>query len=78
MRSNRSQLFLLINRTLELGMQVTVLFHMMRYFTDYIVRLRKKVVKVCVVCCIVVYSCYFVLGLYGYIKKVAVSSTSHG
>lgn len=72
MRSNRSQLFLLINRTLELGMQVTVLFHMMRYFTDYIVRLRKKVVKVCVVCCIVVYSCYFVLGLYGYIKKVAV------
>lgn len=53
-------------------MQVTVLFHMMRYFTDYIVRLRKKVVKVCIVCCIVVYSCYFVLGLYGYIKKVAV------
>ena len=53
-------------------MQVTVLFHMMRYFTDYIVRLRKKVVKVCVVCCIVAYSCYFVLCLYGYIKKVAV------
>lgn len=69
--SSELQLFLLINRTLELGMQVTVLFHMMRYFTDYIVRLRKKVVKVCVVCCIVAYSCYFVLCLYGYIKKFA-------
>ena len=65
-----SDVFLLINRTLELTMQVFVLFYMMRYFSEYVVNMKKKVVLRYIYGCIGVYAAYFFLFLYGMFHEV--------
>lgn len=58
-------------------MQVTVLLHMMRYFTENIVNLKKKLVRKYIVGCIItffIYFSFFVVGLY---IKVLIFSPFH-
>lgn len=58
-------------------MQVFVLFYMMRYFSEYIVNMKKKVVLRYIYGCVGVYAAYFFLFLYGMFHEVssAVSSS---
>ena len=72
-----SDVFLLINRTLELAMQVSVLFYMMRYFSEYIVNMKKKKVRHYIYACILVYAAYFFLFLIGLFREVTLDSSSH-
>ena len=51
--------YMLINRTLEFSMQVSVLLHMMRYFTEYIVNVKKKLVRRYITGCIIAFCLYF-------------------
>ena len=51
-------------------MQVFVLFYMMRYFSEYIVNMKKKVVLRYIYGCIGVYGAYFFLFLYGMFHEV--------
>ena len=51
-------------------MQVFVLFYMMRYFSEYVVNMKKKVVLRYIYGCIGVYAAYFFLFLYGMFHEV--------
>ena len=68
-----SDVYLLINRTLELAMLVFVLFYMMRYFSEYIVNMKKKKVRHYIYCCIIVYAAYFFLVVIGLLREVVVN-----
>ena len=71
-----SDVYLLGNRTLELAMLVFVLFYMMRYFSEYIVNMKKKKVRHYIYGCIIVYAAYFFLVVIGLLREVIHDSSS--
>lgn len=73
--SNCSDVYMIANRTLEFSMQVSVLLHMMRYFTEYIVNLKKKLVRKYIVGCIITYFIYFSFFIGGLYIQVDISYT---
>ena len=57
-------------------MLVFVLFYMMRYFSEYIVNMKKKKVRHYIYGCIIVYAAYFFLVVIGLLREVIHDSSS--
>ena len=58
-------------------MQVSVLLHMMGYFSEYIVNLKKKSVMKYIIGCIITYLVYFIFYVYGMATNVEVCECVH-
>ena len=58
-------------------MQVCVLLHMMGYFSEYIINLKKKSVMKYIIGCIITYLVYFIFYVYGMATNVEVCECVH-
>lgn len=63
-------IYLIVNRTLEFSMLVSSLFHMMRYFSEKIINVRKRLVQKYIYGCIAAYLLYFTFYVVGMYREV--------